>query len=161
MAVDFYLKIDGIKGESKDSTHSDEMQIQSWSWGESNSGSGTLGGGHGSGKVSMQDFHFVIDYGVHSPLLFKACAVGTHIPNAVLTCRKAGGDQVEYLTWKFTEVLISSYQTGGSAHGAELPTDQCSFNFTKIEMIYKEQKSDGSLGGNVNAGFDIKTNQAC
>ncbi len=160
MAVDMFLKIDGIKGESQDHAHSDEMQIQSWSWGETNSGSGMLGGGHGSGKVSMQDFHFVIDYGVHSPLLFKACAVGTHIPKATLTCRKAGGEQQEYLSWKFSDIIISSYQTGASSHGGELPTDQCSFNFTKIEMAYKEQKADGSVGGNISAGYDIKANKA-
>jgi type VI secretion system secreted protein Hcp len=159
MAVDMFLKIDGIKGESQDHTHSAEMQIQSWSWGETNVGSGTLGGGIGSGKVSMQDFHFVIDYGTHSPLLFKACAVGTHIPNAMLTCRKAGGEQQEYLTWKFTDIIISSYQTGGSSNGGELPTDQCSFNFSKIEMSYKEQKADGSVGGNISAGYDVKKNQ--
>ncbi len=159
MAVDMFLKIDGIKGESGDHAHAGEMQIQSWSWGESNSGSSSLGGGAGSGKVNMQDFHFVIDYGVHSPLLFKACAKGDHIGNAILTCRKAGGEQQEYLNWKFTDIVISSYQTGASAHGSDLPTDQCSFNFTKIEMIYKEQKADGSLGGLVNAGYDVKANK--
>jgi type VI secretion system secreted protein Hcp len=160
MAVDMFLKIDGIKGESIDHAHADEMQIESWSWGESNSGSATTGGGGGSGKVSMQDFHFVISYGVHSPLLFKACATGQHIAEGTLTCRKAGGDQMEYLKWKFTDLIVSSYQTGASTHGGELPTDQCSFNFAKIEINYKEQKADGSLGGTINAGYDVKANKA-
>jgi type VI secretion system secreted protein Hcp len=158
-AVDYFLKIDGIDGESLDDKHKGDMQIQSWSWGASNAGSASTGSGGGSGKVAMQDFHFVIDYGKHSPKLMESCATGQHIKKAVLVCRKAGGKQEEYLKWTFTDILISGYQTGGSAHGGALPTDQCSFNFSKIEQEYKEQKADGSLGGTIKAGYDIKANK--
>ncbi len=159
MAVDMFLKIDGVDGESIDHQHKGSMQIQSWSWGETNAGSSITGGGAGSGKVNMQDFHFTIDMGKHSPKLFLNCAKGQHIAHATLTCRKAGGKQEEYLCWKFSDVLISSYQTGASAHGSDLPMDQCSFNFTKIEQTYKEQKHDGTLGGNISAGYDLKANK--
>lgn len=158
-AVDYYLKIDGIPGESKDSKHKDSIDIESWSWGESNSGTAGHGGGGGAGKVSMQDFHFVMKYNKASPKLMLACAMGDHVKGATLTCRKAGGGQQEYLKIKFTELLISSYQTGGSAHGDVVPTDQISFNFAKIEIEYKEQKEDGSMGGAINAGYDQKTNK--
>jgi type VI secretion system secreted protein Hcp len=87
-----------------------------------------------------------------------ACASGQHIANAVLTLRKAGKDQQEYTKVKFSEVLISSFQTGGSS-GSINPSDQISFNFTKIEHEYKEQKADGTLGGTVKAGFDLKKMQ--
>ena len=160
MAVDMFLKIDGIEGESIDSTHKAELEIQSFSFGESNSGSSASGGGAGAGKVQMQDFHFVINLGKHSPKVFEDCATGRHIPKAVLTCRKAGGDKMEYLKVTFSAVLISQYQTGASAQGgSDLPTDQCSFNFTKIEKEYKEQKADGSLGGTIKAGYDLKANK--
>src|SRR5664279_5125033 len=76
MAVDFFLKIDGIKGESMDSTHKDEIDLQSWSWGETQTGSHAFGGGGGSGKVSMQDFHFVMNANLASPKLLLACASG-------------------------------------------------------------------------------------
>jgi Hemolysin-coregulated protein (uncharacterized) len=158
-AVDYFLKIEGIEGESLDAKHKGELQIESWSWGATNSGSMGLGGGGGAGKVSMQDFHFVINFGKHSPKLMEGCATGRHFNSAVLTCRKAGGQQEEYLKIKFTDVVVSSYQTGGSANGSTLPMDQCSFNFTKIEMDYKEQKPDGTLGGSIKAGYDIKKNQ--
>lgn len=153
-----FLKIDGIEGESADSTHKGEMQIESFSWGATNSGSSSLGGGAGSGKVQMQDFHFVINFGKHSPKVMEACATGQHIAKATLTCRKAGGDKMEFLKVTFSDILISSYQTGASAQGSELPMDQCSFNYTKIEKEYKEQKADGSLGGTVKAGYDLKQN---
>ena len=158
--ADFFLKIDGIEGESGDSKHKGELEIESWSWGESNSGSSGAGGGAGSGKVSMQDFHFVVKLGKHTPKLALACATGEHISKAKLVCRKAGGDQQEYLTISFEDVLISSYHFGASqGGGSTLPTDQCAFNYSKIQWEYKEQKPDGSLGGAVKAGYDVKANK--
>jgi len=157
MAVgDYFLKLDGIDGESTQKGHEKEIEIHSYSWGETNAGSmsGNLGGG--TGKVSMQDFHFSVPMNNSSPKLFLACATGEHIKGATLTCRKAGGKQQEYLKWKFTDILISGYQTGASAHGDVIPMDQCSFNFTKIELEYKEQKQDGTLGAAIPAGYDLK-----
>ncbi len=154
---DFLLKINTIDGESNQKGHEKWLELQSWSWGESNAGSSGLGGGGGSGKVSMQDFHFVIEQGISAPKLFLACATGQHIDAAELHLRKAGGEQHVYVIWKFTDILISSYQTGASSGGSPLPTDQVSFNFTKIEMEYKPQKKDGTLDAGIKAGYNIKT----
>src|SRR5437899_8501487 len=157
-AVDYYLKIKGIDGEAEDKTHKNEIELESWSWGESNSGTHAGGSGRGAGKVAMQDFHFVMKINKASPKLFLACATGEHIPEATLTCRKAGKEQQEFLKVKFSDLLISSYQTGGSGHADVVPTDQISFNFSKIEFDYKEQKADGTLGGSTPAGYNLKTN---
>jgi type VI secretion system secreted protein Hcp len=156
--VDYFLKIDGIDGESQDSKHKGEIDIESWSWGESNSGTHAAGGGGGAGKVAMQDFHFVMKINKASPKLMLACASGEHLKKAVLTCRKAGKDQQEYLTFNFTDLLVSSYQTGGAGHSDVVPTDQISMNFSAMKMEYKEQKADGSLGGATSAGWDLKKN---
>jgi type VI secretion system secreted protein Hcp len=107
----------------------------------------------------MQDFHFVMGYCKASPKLFLACATGAHIPKATLTCRKAGGKQEEYLKVVFTDLLVSSYQTGGSAHGDVVPTDQISLNYSKIEWEYKPQDEKGGLGGPIKAGYDLKKNE--
>ncbi|MEX2559325.1 MAG: type VI secretion system tube protein Hcp [Pirellulales bacterium] len=156
--VDYFLKLDGIDGESTDDKHKNEIDVLSWSWGESNMGTSDRGGGGGAGKVQMNDFHFVQKLSKASPKLFFACATGQHIKEAKLTCRKAGGDQQEYLVIKFSDLLVSSYQTGGS-QGDVVPTDQCSLNFTKIEFEYKAQKPDGSLDSPVKAGYDVKLNK--
>jgi len=153
--VDYFLKIDGVQGESPDKTHKNEIEIDSFSWGETNAGTALQGGGMGAGKVQMQDFHFVMRVNKASPLLFLSCANGEHIKSAVLTCRKAGKEQQEYLKYTFSDILVSSYQTGGSA-GNVVPLDQISLNFTKVEFEYKEQKADGSLGGSVKKHYDIK-----
>ena len=158
-AVDYFLKLDGIEGESNDSKHTNEIELESWNWSEMNHGTQNSGGGGGAGKVKMADFNFVMAVCQASPKLMLACATGEHIKKATLTCRKAGKEQVEYLKVTFTDLLISSYQTGGSAGSQVVPHDQISFNFSKIEFEYKEQKPDGSLGAPVKAGYDVKANK--
>ncbi len=159
MAVDYFLKLDGIDGESPDSKHKGDIEIMSFSWGASQTGSHSAGGGGGAGKVSVQDFHFVMGLNKASPKLFLACATGEHIKKAVLILRKAGTDQQEYLKVTMSDLLVSSYQTGGSSGGGAVPTDQISLNFAKVEFEYKEQKPDGSLGGAIKAGYDLKANK--
>jgi len=159
-AVDYFLKMDGIEGESYDHKHKGEIDLESWSWGETQAGTHSGGGGGGAGKVTMQDFHFVMKVNKASPKLMLACANGQHIPKAVLTCRKAGKEQQEFLKVTMSDLLVSSFQTGGSGHSDIVPTDQISLNFSKIEIEYKEQKADGTLGGAVKAGYDVKINKA-
>lgn len=158
-AVDYFLKIDGIEGESQDSKHKSEIDVHSWSWGETNAGTSAMGGGSGAGKVHMQDFHFTMQVNKSTPKLMLACASGQHIPKALLTCRKAGTDQQEFLVIHFSDLLVSSYQTGGSANGDVVPVDQISLNYSKIEWEYKEQKADGTLAGPIKAGWDLKLNK--
>ncbi len=157
MAVDYFLKIDGIDGESEDAKHKGEIHLESWSWGESQTGSSSQDLGLGSGKVNMQDFHFTMKTNKASPKLFIACANGEHIKKAVLTCRKAGKTQQEFLFFTFTDLLISSYQIGGNANDV-IPMEQISFNFTKVVMEYKPQKQDGTLDAGIKKGWNLKTN---
>jgi type VI secretion system secreted protein Hcp len=155
-AVDYFLKIDGIEGESQDNKHQGEIDIESFSWGAKQSGTIAVGGGGGAGKVSMQDFHFAMGVNKATPILFLACAQGDHIKNAILTCRKAGKEQQEFLKITMSDVLVSSFQTGGSGAGDVVPTDQISLNFAKIEVEYKEQDATGKLMGSTTKWFDLK-----
>ena len=163
MAVaDYFLKLEGIKGESSDSKHKDEIEIESFSWGATNSGSfaHAPGAGGGTGKVSFQDIHLtkVVDKASVDLLLF--CASGKHLKEANLTVRKAGEDQQEYYKVKLTDVLISSYQSGGSGGGSNLiPTDQFSLNFAKIEFSYSPQDAKGKLASPSRSGWDLKANK--
>ena len=150
--VDYFLKITGVEGESTDGKHKGEIDVESWSYGAA--------GGGAAGKVAMQDFHFVMKVSKASPKIFQACATGEHLKDATLVARKAGKEQQEYLKIKLTDVLVSSYQEGGSGGTSIVPVDQVSFNFAKIEIEYKEQKPDGTLGGAVKGGYDSKENKA-
>ncbi len=156
MASDYLLKIDGIKGESTDAKHKDEIEIESFSWGATQPGTFSSGVGGGAGKVSFQDLHFTTRVNVASPNLMIACASGQHIKVATLTVRKAGKEQQEYYLIKISDSLVSSYQSGGSEGSNAVPVDQFSLNFAKIEFEYKSQKPDCTLGAPVKGGYDLK-----
>jgi type VI secretion system secreted protein Hcp len=108
----------------------------------------------------MQDFHFSMTQNTASPMLFLHCATGKHLKEGMLKVRKAGGDQQPYLTIKFTDVLVSSFQTGGDQGDDHLPVDHIAFNYSSIHWEYKPQKPDGSLEANgPKAGYDMKKMQ--
>jgi type VI secretion system secreted protein Hcp len=158
--VDYFLKIDGVPGESGDAKHKDEIQVLSFSFGESQAGTFAFGGGGGAGKVQMQDFHFMMNVNKASPKLFLACANGEHIKNAILTARKAGKDQQDYLKITFTDLMVSSFQTNGDAHANALPVDSISLNFAAIEVDYKIQNVDGTLGASTKVKYNLKEMQS-
>jgi type VI secretion system secreted protein Hcp len=157
-ASDYFLKIEGVDGESRDEKHKGEIQIESWSWGVSNSGSMAAGSGGGAGKVSFQDFHFTKTVDKSSPLLFQAAATGEHYKQATMTVRKAGGDQVEYMTITFSDLLVTSITATGGQDS--VPTESISFNFSKIEFQYQPIDDVGRASESpVKAGYDLATNK--
>ena len=160
MAADFFLKLEGIDGESIDAEKKDHIELVSWSWGVSQSGTahGFGGGGAGAGKASAQDFTFNMYMNKASPDLMLICATGKHIPTGELFCRKAGDGQKEFLVIKFTDLMVSAYSTGGQ-DGAGIPVESISLNFAKVEFDYKPQKEDGTMGGSVKRGYNFAKNE--
>src|SRR5262244_769126 len=126
--VDYFLKIDGMEGESGDSKHKNEIQVESFSFGATQSGTFAHGSGGGAGKVQMQDFHITMKVSKASETLALACASGQHIKKAILYVRKAGGQQEDYYQVTFSDLLVSSYAIGGASRGDILPVDQVSLN---------------------------------
>lgn len=158
MAVDFFMKIDAIKGESADHKHGGEIDVLAWSWGMANSGSGHSGGGSGSGKASFQDLSFTKYIDKSSTELMIAGAGGKHIKNALLTLRKAGEHPLEYLKITMEDCLITSISTGGSG-GEDRLTENVTLNFAKVKVEYCEQKADGTGAAPTTFGWDIKANK--
>jgi type VI secretion system secreted protein Hcp len=160
MAFDAFIKIDGIKGESTDAKHKDEIAVQSFAWGVSNAGSAyaTGGAGHGAGKASAASFSVMKAVDKASPDLFLSCATGKHVKDMLVTIRKAGGTALEYLTYKMSDVMVSSYQVSGSAQG-DLPSESVSFDYGKIEIKYTPQDAKGAGVSPVGSGYDFATNQ--
>jgi type VI secretion system secreted protein Hcp len=156
MAVDVFLKIEGIPGESNDDAHKTEIDVLSYSWGVSQTGTASYGGGMGAGKANFGDFNFMMRMNKATPKLMTACATGEHIKGATLSCRKAGGKQQDYMIYKFYDLIISSYQTSASS---EEPTESISFNYSKMEMAYKIQKADGTLENGPEFKYDLKSNK--
>lgn len=157
MAVDMFLKLDDIKGESRDDKHKDEIDVLAWSWGLSQSGTMHTGGGGGAGKVSVQDLTLTKYVDKASPNLIMAACSGKHHKEAVLTIRKAGEKPLEYIKITLKEVLVSSIDTGGSG-GEDRLTENVRLNFAEFKVEYTPQKSDGSGEAAVEAAWHIAKN---
>ena len=157
MAVDMFIKIGDIEGESQDSKHGKEIDVLAWSWGMSNSGSAQTGGGGGSGKVNVQDLSFTKYVDKASPKLMLACCNGKHYDEVLLTVRKAGEKPVEYIKLKLTEVLVTAVSTGGSG-GEDRLTENVTLNFAEFKMDYTPQDSKGAAGTAIPVSWDIAGN---
>jgi len=157
MAVDMFIKIKGIDGESIDDKHKKDIDVLAWSWGLSQSGSSHMGGGAGAGKVNVQDLSFTkyVDASTHALVLH--CCNGEHIDEAVLVVRKAGKEPLEYIKLTLNKLIISSISTGGSG-GEDRLTENITLNFAKFKLEYTPQKADGTGDAAKTAGWDIPAN---
>ena len=157
MAVDMFIKIDDIEGESVDDTHAGEIDVLSWSWGMSQSGTTHSGPGGGAGKVNVQDLSFVHFVDKASPNLMKMCCNGKHFEEATLVVRKAGETPLEYLVITMTKGLITSISTGGSG-GEDRITENVTLNFSEFKSEYVPQLPDGTGDASVIVGWNIANN---
>lgn len=157
MAVDIFLKIEGIDGESKDSAHTDEIDVLAWSWGMSQSGTFHVGGGGGAGKANFQDLSFTHYHDKASPNLKLYCANGKHIPEAKLTVRKAGENPLEYIIITMKKCMITSVSSGGSG-GEDRLTENATINFAEVKEEYMVQQDDGSGSAGPEFGWNIEGN---
>ena len=160
MAIDMFLEVEGVPGESIDAVHTGHIALLAWNWGASQSGSTHLGPGGGSGKVNVQDLSFTKYVDSSSHLLLLNCCNGAHIPKATLRIRKAGGTApLDYQVLTLTDIIVSSISTGGSG-GEDRLTENVSLNFAKFKFEYTKQKADGTAdGGPLPAGWDIPKNE--
>lgn len=151
---DILLNLEGVPGDS--TTVKGAIDVQSWSWGESNGSVETRRGT--APKVCIQDLHFVKEVDSSSPALIMKSMLGEVIPRAELIVRRQGGagDPVDYVRLILRDVIVSSFQTGGSAGSSILPMEQISLHFNSGEFQYLRQNANGSttpivaeiLGGN-------------
>jgi type VI secretion system secreted protein Hcp len=156
MAVDYFLKLDGIQGESQDEKHKNEIQIMSWSWGASNSSSVAGTGGSGLGKVDCSDVSMMLNFDKSTPKFFKSVAAGSHIASGTLTAIKAGADGKPYLKVDFKEIFVTSLQM--SAAG-ESPAVSLSFTYDEIKIDYSAQDEKGNVASTGPVTFNTKQNK--
>ncbi len=155
MAANYFLKFTPeVAGESEQQGFESQIEVLSFSWGCSNAGGFSYAGGGGAAKANLQDLSVSFRHCKASPTLMQHCASGKHLDSALLTCLKAGGKQEKYLTINLKNVLISSYQTGGS--GDEIPIESMSLNFDEVEEASFVQDDRGTT----KAGPKGKWNQS-
>jgi len=145
-ASDMFLKVAGVNGESSDAKHKGEMDVLSWSWGTSN-GKAVTGKGRVPGAC-IQDLQLVKPVDIASPSLILMAVTGEVANDATLTVRRSGATQSDVLLLKFTNVSVSSYQTGGS-DGSNILTEQLALHFDSLLGEYRPIKPDGTAGNPV------------
>src|SRR5690349_2785834 len=164
--ADYFLKIDGITGESTGKGHEGSIELDSWSWGLANRTTGATGTGRATGRAQFTGFTFGAASTKASPQMMSFCASGKHIKEAVLSGSRTGGEggnATDFLKIKFSDVLISSYQESAASEMADFennsPMDQVTLNFAKIEFTYTSQSPTGGLGEPTTSGFDLEKDQ--
>lgn len=156
MSSDTHIKFDGVEGEATHKDHKGEIEVLSWSWNVSNSTLGS-GGGSGKGKANPGDFVFTHTYDKASPVLAKQGTSGKHFKTVVLTARKAGEGQKDFLKVTMKEVFVTSVSPSGG-HGGEI-IENVAMAYKDIEFEYKPQDDKGGLGGAVKFGWDVATTE--
>jgi type VI secretion system secreted protein Hcp len=159
MAFDMFLKLSGIKGESTDDQHKDEIEVLALSWSVSNPGTMAHGGGAGSGKATFSDFQITKRVDKASPNLLKMCATQGRLEEGTLAVRKAGRSPQDYLIITMKDVIITSVSLGGTDEDGSNLTEAATLQFAKVEFEYKPQKPDGSLDAGIQFTYDIKANK--
>jgi type VI secretion system secreted protein Hcp len=163
MAFDAFLKIATIPGESTDDKHADWIEILSYSHGVSQpiSGSVSSGGSRSAERVDHQNFSIVKTLDKASPKLALACCNGEHINEVKVELCRAGGDKTKYMEYKMSDVMVSSVRPGGASQGAEnLPLEEVTFSYGKIEWTYTEtDHKTGKPKGDIKSHWDLVANK--
>ena len=156
---DFFIKIDGIAGESKDSGHKGQIDVLNWGYSVSQSSSTNTGGGGGVGKAHFSELVFTHYIDKSTPNLMKYCASGKHIPSVELSCCKVGDGQQEYMKVVLNDVLITHVRPTGDASSPRV-MEEVGISYSKIKVEVKEQNANGSMGAAVTGAWDVKQNKA-
>lgn len=161
MAIDVYLQIDGIKGESTDSTHQGWIECESVSWAikQPKSATSSTGGGHTAERCELTDISFHKAADLASPILSQTCAAGRTIPKAKFEFWRADGqgDRIKYYEIELENVLIS--HIAPSVGAGSIMSESVGLKFSKVKWKYTQQKVSGGAGGNTSGGWDLATNR--
>lgn len=156
MALEGFLDIDGVEGESIKKGYEKKIEIMDFSWGATQSGTSQKGTGSGSGMANVQDFSFSKYLDKTSPILFQALLIGTHFKSVKYTMRKVtGAAQLPYFTIIFEDLIVSSYQTGAGMGGDDQVHERLSLNFARFKLEFQVQNAQGGMLGKTTASWDI------
>lgn len=158
MAFDTFIRISGIEGESTDHQHSGWIEAYNYAWSvrQPVSSTASSAGGATTGRADFKSFNFVKHLDKASPNLALACAAGTHIDEIVVETCRAGGDRVNFMTYRLRNCIISKLSTIG---GGIFPMESVDIDYGSIEFAYIQQSRKGGGGlGQVAGGWNLEKN---
>jgi type VI secretion system secreted protein Hcp len=151
-----FLKLDGIKGESFDERHKDEISVDSFSWAISHGEMGDTGPSGAVAHANLPDIHIIKVVDRSSPELMLACFSSRQIKAGVITVRRAGGEYHEYLKIKLNDIIVSSVRQEA---GRESCSEAVTLTFAQVQMEYQGQSPSGSPEAAVMTGWDLRNNR--
>lgn len=161
MAIDVYLQIDGIKGESADEKHRGWIECTSVQFGmtQPKSATASTGGGHTAERAEMDDIRFMKTADLSSPILMQKCMMGRTIPRAKFEFFRADGQgiPIKYFEIQLENIFIG--QVRPSIHEGSFFSEAVSLKFSKVKWQYTQQKIAGGSGGNTAGGWDLSANK--
>lgn len=159
MAFNGFVNFGDIKGEVTDQEHKDWVMILKYDHAISQppSVSQKTAGGRSAEEVNHSEFAIVKLLDAATPKLYEAACKGTHLPEVVIECWRAGGEKpVKYMEFKLKEVLISGVYSNGDTSGAhQFPTETVKMTYGAIEWTYTKQDEKGAAKGNVAAKWSL------
>ncbi|WP_426174464.1 Hcp family type VI secretion system effector [Massilia sp. TWR1-2-2] len=162
MAIDAYLQIEGIKGESADSAHPGWIEATGINWGvhQPKSATASTGGGHTAERAELSEISFSKLADISSPLLLQTCACGKTIPKAKIELFRADGTgaRVKYFEIELENVLIGMVKPHLGGADSYL-IENVNLKFSKVKWRYVQQKIGGGAGGSTIGGWDAAANK--
>jgi type VI secretion system secreted protein Hcp len=161
MAVEIFLSIAGITGESQKQGAVGWIEIFSFSNGASNPSSVAFGTGSGAGKVDLSSLSLQKQLDMSSPFLFENCCSGVHAATAQMIVREATGTTTTqtYYQYDMSEVFVDSISWGGAAGGGK-PSESLSVSAKSLAISYWSQAADGTLTLVATKGWNQTLNAA-
>lgn len=159
MALDAFIKIDGIEGESTDDRHPGWIEVISFETAQKQriSSTASSAGGASAERTDFKDFTFAKLIDKSSPLLSVACAEGRHFDSITIELCRAGTEKVKYYSYKLSNCMISKITSGGGR--GEFPSEVLDINYGKIEWVYVQQNREGGgSAGQIAACWDLQRN---
>jgi type VI secretion system secreted protein Hcp len=161
MAIDVYLQLEGIKGESMDDKHKDwiECSEMHWAINQPKSATASTAGGHTAERAELKEVTFEKTADLSSPILMQTCAMGRTIPKAKIEFLRADGqgERVKYFEIELENVLIGGISP--TIHAGSILSEYVSLKYSKIKWKYTKQRIGGGAGGSTVGGWDLATNR--
>lgn len=155
-----FLKLDGIRGDSSDARHRDEIELSSYAQAFRNNAHGH-GGGSGVGHVRCGDITVLKNIDRASPDLIMHVTTGRHIREGTITfTRRDGGAQggIDYYIVRLREVFIEAVEQIDPPGDGGL-REKLSLKARVFQFTYYPIDARGGLGAPVTFGWDCVSNQ--
>jgi type VI secretion system secreted protein Hcp len=153
----FFLKLEGIEGESKDKDHKNWTDVASVSFGVDMAGGSAAGQTRRRGAATVHPVTLSREYDKASPKLEEAVLSGKIFPKVEIhNTATFGESKCAYCKIELKDVKITSYHFSGSSHGDAVPTESLSLNFGEKKHTYTEYDNKGTKKGNVEMTWKVE-----